>query len=232
MGKNLAIRLYKQHDMDLILLYKNRNFSFTKAMKRALHAYAEGTPLFFLPPALDDISELNTVYRISISLKEPEDNAIIKLLDETKTLSRNAAAKSILRGCMIGSFAYGCMSSKKYMEYTESIHEAIKTSVGIPQAFIVEGPKKGKGRTKCSTSQTRKGASNYKKEIFTEKKADILDRDKKKEEMSHKEDINKEIYEKRFEAEEIEEKEILVSETPLIDDDDDFDFFGSLASMR
>jgi len=233
MGKNLAIRLYKQHDMDLILLYKNKNFSFSKAMKSALRAYAEGTPLFFLPPALDEIGEINTVYRISISLKEPEDNDIIKMLEETKALSKNAAAKSILRGCIIGSFAYGCMSLQKYKEYTETIHEAIKTSAGIPQAFIVEAPKKGKNRTKNSATKKEKTVFHHKKENFEEEKADILNRDKQKEETKPTKDINKEIYERRFEPEIIEEKTQQANEIPIVnDEEDDFDFFGSLASMR
>ena len=46
----ISIRLYRQHDMDLIRMYMNKSFKFTSEMKNALISFANNTPYQIITP--------------------------------------------------------------------------------------------------------------------------------------------------------------------------------------
>lgn len=124
----VSIHLYRTHDMDLVTLYKNPNFSFQKALKLALKSYVNHKPCFILPPATVDVSNYNfkSIYQLFFNFDEEKDADIIEWFKTIKDGKRTAAIKSVLRGSMIGPFAYGCCSSDTDMQVTNSIDEQMK----------------------------------------------------------------------------------------------------------
>lgn len=114
--------------MDLVTLYKNPNFSFQKALKLALKSYVNHKPCFILPPATVDVSNYNfkSIYQLFFNFDEDKDADIIAWFKTIKDGKRTAAIKSVLRGSMIGPFAYGCCNSDADMQVTNSIDEQTK----------------------------------------------------------------------------------------------------------
>lgn len=51
----ITVRLYRQHDMDLVGLYRTKDFKFQRHMKNALKAYAEGKDYRINHPGDEDI---------------------------------------------------------------------------------------------------------------------------------------------------------------------------------
>ena len=121
--KRIPLRLYRQHDMDLIILLLNKDFGFTKAMKRALHCYGK-EPYFFSVPALDEFGinrEIKYAYKRELVLDSEREADIIELLDRVKPLYRNEFIKMVMRGSMIGPYAYGCLSGQNENINAENI---------------------------------------------------------------------------------------------------------------
>ena len=58
----VGIRIYRDHDIDLVLLYKNPTFGFQKAIKQAIRAYVREQPYFIFVPETFDISDKQFKY--------------------------------------------------------------------------------------------------------------------------------------------------------------------------
>lgn len=94
-----TVRLYKQHDLDLIYLYKNPDFRFLDAMKTAAAAYAENGSRANIknPPAHKLKLEEQTKWQIHLSI---EDDAINAMLKQVQRGFRCSFLKNILRYAM------------------------------------------------------------------------------------------------------------------------------------
>lgn len=102
MRKNKTLRLHRQHDLDLITLYRASGFSFSKEVRRILIAYVNGEP--YEPPEIDyndvDLSYLPTTiqYHITLNPKDPKEQAVLDMLkDEVKYGYVNAFIKALIR---------------------------------------------------------------------------------------------------------------------------------------
>ncbi len=181
--KKLVIRLYRWHDMDLIMLYRNKNFSFGSAVKASLKAYANGDPLYFLPPPPDsEPKDLPPNYRILVTLDEDKDADILTMLKKTKDRHMNAAIKSILRGSMLGSYAYGCMRGKRFTGETEDAGNEMWAYGTIPPEYVSLPPAKNRDAKKNAErllKQLREDAAD-KKMNLDDKEETVEDRPKQK----------------------------------------------------
>ena len=109
----VGIRIYRDHDIDLVLLYKNPTFGFQKAIKQAIRAYVREQPYFIFVPETFDISDkqFKYSYQAFLDFDEDDDADVLAWLKTLQDRSRNKAIKSVLRGCIIGNLAYGCAKS-------------------------------------------------------------------------------------------------------------------------
>lgn len=104
----VTLRLYRQHDLDLITLYKHPSFSLPAAIKRSLIAYVRQEQLTIKQPApykLENKKIAKTV-QIHIQLDETNDKDIIKWLKSTKEGYRNSVLKNIIRGYLAAPCIY------------------------------------------------------------------------------------------------------------------------------
>jgi hypothetical protein len=96
----VMLRLYRQHDLDLLYLHKSKEFSMQKNVKLALRAYINGQQLTITVP---DVAVTKTLPRLSqfhIFLSEKEDADIIEWLEKVSKGYRNSLIKNILRHYM------------------------------------------------------------------------------------------------------------------------------------
>ena len=99
----ISIRLYRQHDMDLIRMYMNKSFKFTSEMKNALISFANNTPYQIITPN-DTLPEyqgyLKTSIMLNIGINEKKNPEVIVLLRKIKNGQRNAFIKTVMRSSM------------------------------------------------------------------------------------------------------------------------------------
>lgn len=192
--KRIPLRLYRQHDMDLIILLLNKDFGFTKAMKRALHCYGK-EPYFFSVPALDEFGinrEIKYVYKRELVLDSEREADIIELLDRVKPLYRNEFIKMVMRGSMIGPYAYGCLSGQNENINAENI--ILDFQEAVMDGKMSDPPKrndsKGKKIEKDKSNKIKKKNEKKKNAVEPQKKEEI--KIQKKQLAKQKETINKE----------------------------------------
>ena len=96
----IKLRLYRQHDLDLIGLYINPDFNFRNAVKHTLTAYVRNEPytINFPEPVLPR-KKINYLIQICVNLDESEGD-IADWLVTMKSGYRNSMIKNILRGYM------------------------------------------------------------------------------------------------------------------------------------
>lgn len=97
---NKTFRLHRQHDMDLIALYRSEDFNFTKELKKALIAYANDLP--YTPPPFEDTFAAGYVgtsvtFHISLSPTNAEQKKVLDLLGDIKYGYGNSFVKALFR---------------------------------------------------------------------------------------------------------------------------------------
>ena len=104
--KVVTIRLYRQHDMDLISLYMNDAFDFAKEMKNAVAAMVANKPYTIeVPEYKAERIYLRRMYLVHIYL-HTEDAEIRKKLNEIRVGQICSFFKAAMRACL-SSFPYG-----------------------------------------------------------------------------------------------------------------------------
>lgn len=214
-----TIRLYRRHDMDLLVLYKNKNFNFQKALKRSLYAYMNNQPIKYKTPDIPkEMSnfEFKYAYQCFLYLDEETDKELIAFLDNIKPKMFNAFCKSVLRGSLIGNYAFICL--KEFDSNVNDIlnSEADKTEVKVEPPIPKKFDKKKK--RKDVSKKEDKGPKELKEQ--KEQKEQKKESKPPKEKAKVKAPI----------------KEPTVTETAVMpeqkENDDDFDLFGSIDSLN
>lgn len=96
-----TIRIHRQHDMDLVLLYRIKAYHLGREMKRCLVAYANMKP--YMPPEFDmnDATKgyvpTSCVIHINLNPNKPEEAAAIELLKQTRENYRCSFIKALFR---------------------------------------------------------------------------------------------------------------------------------------
>lgn len=97
----ISIRIYRQHDMDLVTLACDKDFGLGREMKRVLLSAANETPL--APKEIPDISftegYVPRLIRVQFSLspKKPEEAKAFQLLSKVKRGYRCSFLKALFR---------------------------------------------------------------------------------------------------------------------------------------
>ena len=191
--KRIPLRLYRQHDMDLIILLLNKDFGFTKAMTRAVPWYGQA-PYSCSVPARDEFGmnlEIKYAYKRELVLDSEREADIIELLDRVKPLYRNEFIKMVMRGSMIGPYAYGCLSGQNENINAENI--ILDFQEAVMDGKMSDPPKrndsKGKKIEKDKSNKIKKKNEKKKNAVEPQKKEEI--KIQKKQLAKQKETINK-----------------------------------------
>lgn len=98
----IPIRLYRQHDMDLIRMYMNKTIRFTAEIKNAIIAYANDKPyriqITDSPPEYKGY--LKTSIMVHISIDEKKHPEVLTLFNKLKKGQRCAFIKTLTRRYM------------------------------------------------------------------------------------------------------------------------------------
>ena len=235
--EKIILRLYRQHDMDLLLLYKNKNFGFAKAVKHALHAYIAKEPFLFYPPETVDIHnfKFKSVYKTTIFLTEGKDDDIIEFKKKVKDLHLNIAVKSILRGSMVGPYVYGCFKSDDDRIACENIYEKIreKDELSVPP---VRNKAKQHSINRKNNLQKLLGDNVEEKEIKEFTKRKVENNQKSLEKIPEEKDVIENIKEdsNTYNKENNMTSNKIIENENIEDtkEDDAYDFFGELFNMQ
>lgn len=102
MKKSKTLRLHRQHDLDLITLYRADGFSFSKEVRNILVAYVNQEP--YEPPEISyedvDLGYVPTTiqYHLTLNPDDPREQAVIDMLhNEIKYGYANAFVKALIR---------------------------------------------------------------------------------------------------------------------------------------
>jgi hypothetical protein len=171
----VGIRIYRDHDIDLVLLYKNPTFGFQKAIKQAIRAYVREQPYFIFVPETFDISDkqFKYSYQAFLDFDEDDDADVLAWLKTLQDRSRNKAIKSVLRGCIIGNLAYGCAKSDDDRLVSNKINVILKDAIlsGNISNVIYEPPVRREKRIKNNNK-------NQEKHLSIRQRSDIIDTSK------------------------------------------------------
>ena len=100
MGKiRYTIRLYPQHDLDLVTLMRTRSFNVPTIAYTALSAFAEGRLFVIEAPPVSEMPDIpnRRVYRKNLILDEEKDAKAIELLESISEGYRNCFIKHLMR---------------------------------------------------------------------------------------------------------------------------------------
>ena len=111
----VTLRLYRQHDLDLITLYRNPSFSLPNAIKQALYAYVKKDTFAIKQPEIYELGEekISKIIQMHIHLNEEIDSDIIAWLKNIKEGYRNSVLKNLIRAYMVGPCLYTYMVNKQ-----------------------------------------------------------------------------------------------------------------------
>lgn len=130
----IILRLYRQHDLDLIALHKNPKFCLTKAMKVALGAYVRNENIKIEPPEAADFQfeTIPKIVTLFLVLNDNKDKDLIKWIENVRPGYRNSAVKNIVRNYLLSIPIYIYSKEEKASEKPPSTEEAIlvKTKKG------------------------------------------------------------------------------------------------------
>ena len=109
----ITLRLYRQHDLDLITLYRHPSFSLPAAIKKALKAYVKKEQFAIKQPPTYELpkEKISKIVQMHISLKEDEDSDIIEWIKDIKEGFRNSVLKNIIRGYLMGPYIFSYQKS-------------------------------------------------------------------------------------------------------------------------
>lgn len=107
--KNVTIRLYRRHDIDLIALKCANGFSMNQMIRNSLLAYLNGEPSSIVYPAIEiPMSNLPqmTQLHLSLDLENEDDARIYEYISGIQPGYRNSIIKQLIR--------YYCVSPKLF----------------------------------------------------------------------------------------------------------------------
>lgn len=104
----VTLRLYRQHDLDLITLYRHPLFSLPNAIKMSLCAYVRNQKFFIKQPDPYEIGneKISKIVQIHIQLSEKSEGDVIAWLKNIKDGYRNSVLKNVVRAYMAGPCIY------------------------------------------------------------------------------------------------------------------------------
>ena len=248
----ITLRLYRQHDLDLITLYKNPDFSLPYAIKKALNAYVRSETLYIKQPKafeLDPTKKIPKIVQMHINLNPDTDNDIILWLKDIKEGYRNSILKNLIRGYLIGPCIYPYRKNKNAINDFESVTKSFEENVKQIDEVRTKGKdnKKKTKKNKDIAAEILKGngrvqntrgvfierideEEKYNKQQVEQIADDIL-KEKTKEIKEEKPIVKKPIELKDEKAEVIKENDTKPKNDIPIESNDDEDGLDSMIGM-
>ena len=108
--ERVFLRLYRIHDLDLVALYKTKEFNFIGAAKEIVKNYAKGNLMQMKMPPVTTMSEeqfssLKGHYVVCLNFDEKEDAEVVQFIKKIRPRFKNGAIKTILRNSLIGGLS-------------------------------------------------------------------------------------------------------------------------------
>ena len=141
----IILRLYRSHDLDLIYLAHNEDFSMCGVAKYCLEAFADGKAckIAFPKGKIESYIDKNS-YSYIITLNDDKDQKIIKLIESIKYRQRNGFIKNLIRSYLEAPFTLAYLTDSDYVNTGNKAFEQL-----VSWECIVAPPKK-KRRDKTS----------------------------------------------------------------------------------
>ena len=160
MGKNtinVAVRLYWQHDPDLIMLKNTPNFLFVPYMREAVEAYAQGNKNFFIPLPVkpDEPIEIENVL-VTFQVSESRNPESYRILSEVRPGFRANLVKQIFRYYLQDAPLDVYFDQETYKAKHRGTRKAIESTEDAP----AEEPKHKKKKKKSENKKTAKTENN------------------------------------------------------------------------
>ena len=217
----ITLRLYRQHDLDLITLYRHPSFSLSNAIKKALCAYVRNESFYIEQPVPYDMGKEKVPKIVQIHIQLPdEDNDAIEWIKGIKEGYRNSVLKNVVRGyiaapCVYTYIANTQLGIAKATELNELFKSNIKETTSIKARNYVKSFRNKKDNKKVEDSELAKTILSGKKEktngnVFIENVENKIDT-KKLEEITKKETVVEEVNEAKSEKEKVPE---IIEEKP------------------
>lgn len=142
-----TMRLYKQHDLDLISLYKNPEFSLEDVLITSLRAYLKQEPVCFYVPTLFpmDLEVTPRIVMLHINLDDDKDADIIDFIEKIREKYRNSFFKNIIRGSIVNCNFYPYMTDKENIKKSSLYIKSNLKDVN-EKITLLSPPKKRKGK--------------------------------------------------------------------------------------
>lgn len=162
MTMQITVRLYRQHDMDLVGLYRTKDFKFQRHLKNALKAYAEGKDYRIDHPGDEDIRKgyVPKIVQLHIYLNPSLDNNAISVLQTIREGYRGAFLKALFRKYLNNE------PLAAYKDRKDLIFNAEEDYLEYPEKNKTDGKDKAKDGEKWDRSknnQERKDGKNENK---------------------------------------------------------------------
>jgi len=96
----LILRLYRQHDLDLIALHRNEKFCFSSAIRQSIRAYVKKETLSIRAPGPYNLPNVKIPKQIQIIIcfDDKKDKELIDWICGIREGYRNSCVKNLLRG--------------------------------------------------------------------------------------------------------------------------------------
>lgn len=208
----VTMRLYKMHDLDLIALYQNKSFHFTKAVYSCLSSLVRGHPFWIEEPEFCvDFEHTSKIIQIALIIPD-NDKEVINLLHNVKRGIRNSYIKNLMRSFIL--------RPNLNVYYEKEIQEPSS----LTDREYREFPRRNQGKKrKEKTESIETMLKNQEKK----RKEEIEDFDAyQNEDSSHEKPP-----EKKSKEPEQKKQEFVEPDNENSDDNDEFDLFDSFMNI-
>lgn len=147
---NVIVRLYWQHDLDLVALTLHPMFEMGKWMKKAMIAYAQGDEEFHipLPPEMPPEKPLeNSDAHFALDPKNEIENEVIKILQQFRNGQRNSVIKLIFRNYLDELFLKPYIDTNTYIVKARGNYGGKKKENNISIPSVTKRTAKGDSST-------------------------------------------------------------------------------------
>ena len=141
----LPIRLYRQHDLDLIALFLQTETFLPSFAKGCIKMFAAGKKEYFIMPKIESIpndSQIHNHYQMTLYFDTIEDVRAIALLESIRDGYKNGFVKNVIRSYMYGGYCAHYFNDPRQIEDYYKMMNSLNSSVLNYDSFCKIRPDK------------------------------------------------------------------------------------------
>lgn len=227
---NVIVRLYWQHDLDLVALNMHPDFDMGKWMKKAVVAFAKGDEGFSIPlprsmPYHVDLDNCSTHFVLS-----PEkDEDIIAVMNGFRYGQRNSAIKNIFRMYLEAPYMEPYYNEKMFAVKTRGSAKEEMSNAPKAQVATISKPASVKKATPAMPVSNKKPVA-LKVDDSASETVEVFESDNVNNTSNEEIHISKDV---NINVNNVESASSAVIDdyTPDEDSNDGFDLFGAIGEM-